>query len=173
MPVGSSLPRNDHENALLPAQWETEVTLLIWTIHHLISLMTKETMDATQTRPRRVRNGLISVLLLGSILLLLSKTQPPNPTMLRTSASESGPISENMVILDALNESEPELGDEEDDTLGKQFGPPYARHGTVRYSSYDDDGERVYKRVSCEHLLPHAMVFSGFSSLFLIYLFLL
>ena len=127
----------------------------------------KETMDATQARPTRVRNGVIFVLLLGSILLLLSKTQPPKPTMLRASASEAGPISENMLILDASNEIEPEFGDDKDSALGKKFGPPYARHGTVRYSSYDDDGERVYKRVSCEHLLPHVIVFSDFFPCFL------
>ena len=97
-----------------------------------------------EKRHNHGRNGIIVSLLLCTVLHLVAKTQAPGPTMLRSSAGEAGPLSENSIVLDAPNEGEVDW----DTKLDKRFGPPYARHGTVRYSSYDDDGERVSKRVS-------------------------
>lgn len=111
-----------------------------------------------EKRHNHVRNGIIVSLLLCAVFFLVAKTQTPGPTMLRSSASEVGPLSENVIVLGTSNEGE----DDWDTKLGKKFGPPYARHGTVRYTSYDDDGERVYKRVSkvCLKLLTRYLLSS-------------
>ena len=47
-----------------------------------------------EKRHNHVRNGIIVSLLLCAVFFLVAKTQTPGPTMLRSSASEVGPLSQ-------------------------------------------------------------------------------